>query len=520
MQTHKPYAPPYQLKPARKTLTSAEMAERRAKGLCYFCEDKFEPGHRCKGKRPQIYHIEVEEVEDEGDEFDGGEGGNTEEAMISLNALTGTIAFQTMRVKGYYGKKALQLLVDSGSTHDFLDEYVALKLGCDIQPVEHMVVRVANGNKMRCTTWVPNFTWKLQNEEFSTDVYLLPLNACDVVLGVHWLSTLGDIKWHFAKLTMQFHHQGRSMTLRGATTPKLSLLKASKFDKIVQEEASLAIMQVCVEGNKAELSADLEQHQPDLQELLSQHASVFAESMGLPPHRPGYDHHIILKEGTNPINIRPYRYPLLQKDVIEQLTSELLMQGVIRHSNSPYASPVVLVKKKDGGWRMCVDYRELNKATLKDRFPIPLVEDLLDELHGIQYFSKIDLRSGYYQIRVASEDIPKTAFRTHHGHFEFLVMSFGLTNAPSTFQALMNRVFQEQLRKYVLVFFDDILVYSRTWDDHLQHLDSVLHLLRIHSLLAKRSKCSFGVQQQIEYLGHLITPKGVPTDPSKIKAIL
>ncbi|GJU48083.1 putative reverse transcriptase domain-containing protein [Tanacetum coccineum] len=189
--------------------------------------------------------------------------------------------------------------------------------------------------------------------------------------------------------------------------------------------------------------------------------------------------------------------------------------GTFPHLGTP---PVLLQKKKDGSFRMCIDYRELNKLTVKNRYPLPRIDDLFDQLQGSSVYSKIDLRSGYHQLRVREEDIPKTAFRTRYGHYEFQVMPFGLTNAPAVFMDLMNRVCKPYLDKFVIVFIDDILIYSKNKQEHEEHLKLILELLKKEELYAKFSKCEFWIPK-VQFLGHVIDSKGIHVDPAKIEAI-
>ncbi|CAM8908644.1 unnamed protein product [Rhodiola kirilowii] len=518
-----------------------EMQDRRTKGLCMFCEEPYSPGHHLKHKKSQIYVMEC----DDDDEISDGEevvektneepmGQNMDKSStISVNALNGSTTFNCMRVVGQYGKRKLYILIDPGSTHNFIDVNVAKELGCLLESVTPMPVTAANGNNMMSSYKCSNFSWKLQGYAFSTDIRTLPLDCCDIVLGVQWLTTLGPIWWDFSNLRMEFTLDGIKHVLRGVTKSECKVIKGGSLNKLLMQGPQIALLQIqevpdstihdsAFEPNAliSHISAsgpDMSRNS-DMQHLLACYSDLFKEPTQLPPFRAGFDHQIPLEAGANPVNQRPYRYSTLQKDVIDKLVQEMLNQGIIQYSSSPYASPVVLVKKKDGSWRLCVDYRGLNQQTIKDKYPIPLLEDLLDELGGSHFFSKLDLRAGFHQLRMAPPDVYKTAFKTHSGHYEYLVMPFGLTNAPCTFQGLMNHVFQSIARKFLLVFFDDILVYSSNWEDHLQHLELVFSILRQQQLYLKPSKCTFGATV-IDYLGHFISAEGVRTDPSKIKAV-
>ncbi|GJS52807.1 putative reverse transcriptase domain-containing protein [Tanacetum coccineum] len=247
-------------------------------------------------------------------------------------------------------------------------------------------------------------------------------------------------------------------------------------------------------------------------------SKVFPEDLlGLPPARP-VEFQINLIPGAAPVARAPYRLaPSKMKELSEQL-QELSEKGFIRPSSSPWGAPVLFVKKKDGSFRMCIDYRELNKLTVKNRYPLPRIDDLFDQLQGSSIYSKIDLRSGYHQLRVREQDIPKTAFRTRYGHYEFQVMPFGLTNAPAVFMDLMNRVCKPYLDKFIIVFIDDILIYSKDKKEHEEHLKAILELLKKEKLYAKFSKCEFWIPK-VQFLGHVIDSRGIHVDPAKIESI-
>jgi hypothetical protein len=207
-----------------------------------------------------------------------------------------------------------------------------------------------------------------------------------------------------------------------------------------------------------------------------------------------------------------------ESDELKKQLKKLLEQGFVRTSASPWGSPVLFVEKKDGTKRMCLYYRTLNSMTIKNKCPLPRIEDLLDRLKKVKFFSKIDMRSGYHQMKIREQDIPKIAFTTRYGLYEFVVVSFGLTNAPAYFMNLMNKVFMEELERFVVMFIDDILIYSETVEEHEEHLRIVLERLRQQKLYAKFSKCEFWMEK-VAFLGHVLSAEGITVDPSKVESV-
>jgi hypothetical protein len=258
--------------------------------------------------------------------------------------------------------------------------------------------------------------------------------------------------------------------------------------------------------------------QPTINRLLQQFSKTFGPLPKQPPPQRDVDHEIELEPGAKPPFLPIYQLSVKELEEVKKQLTMLLESGFIQPSKSPFGAPIIFVPKKNGKLRMCVDYRALNAITVKNRYPLPRIDELMDRLHGATVFTKLDLQSGYWQIRIKEEDIPKTAFRTRYGHYEWKVLPFGLTNAPATFQALMNNVLRPYLDQFVVVYLDDILIYSRTPEEHEQHLQLVLKALEDNELYVGLDKCAFGFPE-VDFLGHVVSGEGIKPDPGKISAV-
>ncbi|XP_049932541.1 uncharacterized protein LOC126409878, partial [Nymphaea colorata] len=499
-------------------ITAKERDERFKAGLCVSCEEKWFKGHKCKRFQLMVVVEDEDEVEvsipvEEEQPVEQECPTEIEKVDGVLHSMRDPNRPKAMRVLGTIQGHRVTILLDSGATHNFMSLETAKDSGCTLEDQAPLTVLVGDGTRLPCVHICRNMDITVQGIPYKIDVLVLPIKGMDLVLGVDWLETLGGIYWDFSKMKMRFEREGGDQVTLEGIQPNLEPKAAIKA--LVAQQPALWLISLATDvppkGTETEVIPK------EVQQVLDGFEDVFSEPKGLPPPR-SYDHRIVLSNGAEPVNVRPYRYGFTQKTEIERLVKEMIEGGIIRPSSSPFSSPVLLVKKKDETWRFCVDYRALNEVTIKDRHPIPVIDELLDELAGASIFSKLDLRAGYHQIRMDKHDVPKTAFRTHDGHYEFLVMPFGLTNAPATFQRRMNDIFRPHLRDFILVFFDDILVYSRSLEHHIVHLRKTLQILRQNELFAKASKCSFG-QESIGYLGHIVSKEGVRADPEKLHAM-
>jgi hypothetical protein len=294
---------------------------------------------------------------------------------------------------------------------------------------------------------------------------------------------------------------------------------AKRAIRLTKEDVTIAEFNAVIQVEQVSLLNKVQETSLNEIRIAQEYPDVFPEDLpGMPPDR-DIEFIIELLPGMPPISKRPYRMHVNELVELKKQITKLQSKGFIRPSSSPWGAPVLFMEKKDGTQQMCVDYRSLNEVTIKNKYPLPRIEDLLDQMKGASIFSKIDLRLGYHQLKIRESDIPKTVFHTRYGLYEYIVMSFGLTNAPAYFMYLMNKVFMEYLDKFVVVFIDDILIFSKTEEEHEKHLRMVSEKLRSNQLYAKFSKCEFWLTE-VAFLGHVIFARGISVDPSKVKDVL
>lgn len=418
---------------------------------------------------------------------------------------------------------AAKVCVDSGASANFIS--VSHAKACGLSPIKlvggvSLPVTLADGSSTATST-LYRVHFRLGDYSAHVHAYGLELSTSfDLVLGMPWLSRTNP-DMDFRQRSMCISYRGRKVTIHpsledlGSKDCDGLTISALQLKRAVRKGAEL--YSVVFTGQEVR---DDEPSTPStsIQQLLTEYSDIFEELPdGLPPER-GVEHDIPLKPGAVPISRPTYRLSESELKELKKQLDELMKKGFIRPSTSPYGAPILFVKKKDGSLRMCIDYRALNQSTVKNSYPLPRIDELLDRLHGANVISNLDLQSGYHQIRVSEESVHKTAFRTRFGHYEFLVLPFGLCSAPATFQRLMNDIFREHLDTFVLVYLDDILVFSKDEEEHQRHLRVVFDILRKHKLYVKLSKCAFG-QTTLPFLGHLVGKDGIRVDPAKIAAV-
>nr|GEW58187.1 hypothetical protein [Tanacetum cinerariifolium] len=385
---------------------------------------------------------------------------------LGPNVVTGTFLLNN---------RYARILFNSGSDKSFVN--VNFSHLIDIEPVKvgySYEVELVDGRVVSTNTILRGCALNLVNHLFEIDLMPIKLGTFDVIIRMDWL-ILHDTVIVCGKKEVHVPLKKRTLLVKGDDcVSRLKVVSCMKVKKYVDRRSYLFVAQV-IENEPTERRAAL-------------------------------------------VARAPYRLAPLEMRELANKLQELSDKGYIRPSSSPWGAPVLFVKKKDGSFRMCIDYRELNKLTIKNRYPLLRIDDLFDQLQGSSVYSKIDLQFGYHQLHVRENDIPITAFRTRYGHYEFQVMSFGLTNAPAMFMDLMNRVCKPFLDKFMIVFIDDILIYSKNKEEHEKHLRIILELLQKEKLYAKFPKCEFWLDS-VKFLGHVINSQGVHVDPAKVEAI-
>ncbi|KAI3682050.1 hypothetical protein L2E82_50198 [Cichorium intybus] len=407
------------------------------------------------------------------------------------------------------------VLFDLGASHSFVSTVLGRSFGVALGTLHRpLEVEITDDKTVQATSVYQGCEVVIQGIKFLINLIPIPLSDTRVIIGMDWLGQHESwIDCKNKRVWIQTPSGGELVVQGERKNRDAVFCSAARARRHFQHGGSGFVAYVLDAREKKS------QQKADDIPVVRDFPDVFPEDLpGIPPERQ-VEFKIDLTPGAAPIAKAPYRLAPPEMLELSIQLRELLDKGFIRPSCSPWGAPILFVKKKDGSNRMCIDYRELNKLTVKNRYPLPLIDDLFDQLQGASWFSKIDLRSGYHKMRVREEDIPKTAFRTRYDHFEFVVMPFGMTNAPAAFMDLMNRVCRPMLDRSVIVFIDDILVYSRSREQHEQHLREVLETLRKEKLYAKLSKCDFWLRE-VQFSGHIVNKQGIMVDPAKVEAVM
>ncbi|GJS41928.1 putative reverse transcriptase domain-containing protein [Tanacetum coccineum] len=411
------------------------------------------------------------------------------------------------------------ILFDTGADKSFVSNTFSALMDITHTTLEnHYDVELANGKIRGVNTIIRGCTLNFMNHPFNIDLMPVPLSSFDAIIGMDWLTKYHGVIICDEKI-VRVPYGGEVLIFQGNRNnqrkeSRLNIILCTKAHKYLSKGCDIFFAHITIKEAKDKSEEKRLKDVP----IVRNFPEVFLEDLpGIPPARQ-VEFQIDLVPGAAPVARAPYRLaPPEMKELAEQL-QELSDKGFIRPNSSLWGAPVLFVKKKDGSFHMCIDYRELNKLMVKNRYLLPKIDDLFDQLQGSSVYSKIDLRSGYHQLRVREEDIPKTAFRTRYGHYDFQVMPFGLINAPVVFMDLMNWVCKPYLDKFVIVFIDDILIYSKNKEEHEEHLKLILELLKKEELYAKFSKCEFWIPK-LQFLGHMIDSKGIHVDYAKIESI-
>ena len=484
----------------------------KPKNKCFLCDG---PHWACEcPKRKALSAMIERETMQEGDDTHMG-------SMQLLNALKAKQAKKQPQSKGLMYVEAnmngmsTKAMIDTGSTHNFVSEDEARRLKLQTSK-EAGWLKAVNSVAKPSQGVARGVTMKIGQWEGKIDFTVAPMDDFKVVIGMDFLRQVKAVPIPFLRSMAILEEEAPCMvptiTEGKARTPMLSAIQLEKGLKN-NEVTYLAALKDDTVDSMGDLIP------MEVQKVLNEFKDVMPSELPkkLPPRREE-DHKIELESEAKPPAMGPYRMAPPELEELRRQLKELLEAGFIQPSKDPYGAPVLFQKKHDGSLRMCIDYQALNKVTVKNKYPIPLIADLFDQLGRAKYFTKLDLRSGYYQVRIFEGDEPKTTCVTRYGSYEFLVMPFGLTNAPATFCTLMNKIFHPFLDKFVVVYLDDIVIYSNTLEEHVDHLGRVFQLLKQNELYVKREKCSFALRE-VSFLGHHIKDGKLMMEGVKIKAI-